>query len=278
MKKNCEKIPGVGGSEIDGQLIGGCDETRTDRLEPLLESVPFHERRIDHRPKVHQRETFCPGAFCDPDRILRVEVRPLGARFSRPEAAFSDEEVCIPPEPVGVVAETGIGAVRDRRPVNFEPVPEAGGRVDERQAFESKRQGVSSRFEFPDGCRVREPGEGYGERLADKSLKVSKSPGLGEDRQPSLQPELDQRMQPGDMIDVEMADEDEDRFLLRDVPVCFCNPVPRIEDNIVLARPDKDRGRISRRGVVPSVGAKECHLHASVLEPEGQKEIIRLFR
>ena len=76
-----------------------------------------------------------------------------------------------------------------------------------------------------------------------------------------LQPELDERVESRDMVDVEMTEKEEDRLLLRDVPVGFGNPVARIEDDIVLIGLDEDGDGVSRGGVEPAVGTKEVDLH-----------------
>ena len=49
-----------------------------------------------------------------------------------------------------------------------------------------------------------------------------------------MEPELDQRVKTGDMIDVKMADEKENRLILGYIPVSFCDPVSRVEDDVIV--------------------------------------------
>jgi hypothetical protein len=68
-------------------------------------------------------------------------------------------------------------------------------------------------------------------------------------------------METGDVIDMEMAEEEIDRFLLRDVPVGLGNPVAGIENDIIFACLDEYGDRVAGEGIEPSIGAKEGDLH-----------------
>src|SRR5512145_387653 len=92
-------------------------------------------------------------------------------------------------------------------------------------------------------------------------MEYCRASGHAVDLQPLLQLELDERMEPGDMVDVEVAEEKKDRLILRYVLISLRNPVTGIKDNIIIPGPDQDRDGIAGRGIEPAIGTKECHLH-----------------
>ena len=103
----------------------------------------------------------------------------------------------------------------------------------------------------------------YGERFPGKGVEDGSTAREAVDLQARLKPELDERVEPGDVVDVEMGKEEVDRLLLRDVPVGFGNPVARIEDDVELIGLDEDGDGVSRDGVEPAVGTKEGDLHGT---------------
>jgi len=212
---------------------------------------------------MHQREALCLCFLCDPDRVLRVEVRPPGAYLAGLQGTFRDEQVGSAGEADRVITDTGIRAVGDHLPVDFHTVPVTGGRVDKRAAFHGERELVHTLRKLDDVDGVRECCKGYGERFPGKGVEEGSATREAIDPHASLKPELDERVEPGDVVDVEMAEEQKDRLLLRDVPVGFGNPVARIEDDVELIGLDEDGDGVSRDGVEPAVGTKEGDLHGT---------------
>ena len=94
--------------------------------------------------------------------------------------------------------------------------------------------------------RVREFLQRHREGLPDKCMEESRSSRHAEDLQSLFQPELDERVETGNMVDMEMGKKEKDRLLLRDVPVGLGDPVAGIEDDIIFACPDKYRDRVAR--------------------------------
>ena len=111
----------------------------------------------------------------DPDRVLRVEVGPQRALLTGFQPAFGDEQVGVPPEPDGVVADAGIRAVADHLPVQLDPVPVTGRRVDERAALDREREVVDPFFEFGGLCGKRELGKRHRERFVHEGCKEGRT-------------------------------------------------------------------------------------------------------
>lgn len=82
-----------------------------------------------------------------------------------------------------------------------------------------------------------------------------------------FEPELDKGVESCNVIDMEMAEEEIDRFFLRDVPVRLRNPVTGIENDVIVASPDENRDRVSGLGIEPSIGAKKGDLHVENVWP-----------
>jgi hypothetical protein len=76
----------------------------------------------------------------------------------------------------------------------------------------------------------------------------------------------------GDMVDMEVAEKETDRFLLRDVTVCPGNSVSGIEDEVVFACLGEHGNRIAGLGIEPSVGTKEGDLHIQGVWIHDQKK------
>jgi hypothetical protein len=68
-------------------------------------------------------------------------------------------------------------------------------------------------------------------------------------------------MEPGNVIDMEMTDEQVHGFFLGDITVRFGDTVTRVKDNIILFGLHKDRTCVTGNRIVPTVGPEECHLH-----------------
>jgi hypothetical protein len=82
-----------------------------------------------------------------------------------------------------------------------------------------------------------------------------------EDLQSLFQPELDERVESGDMVNMEMRKKKVDRLLLRYVTVGLGDPIAGIENEVIFASLDKYRNCVAGGGIEPSIGAKECDLH-----------------
>jgi hypothetical protein len=190
-------------------------------------------------------------------------VVPVGANLSGLEGTFRDEQVGTAGKGDSVVADTGVRAVGDHLPVDLQPVAVTGGRMDKRTALHGEGELVHTFSHLDDPDRVREFCERDGERFPGKGVEEGSTAREAVDRQAFLKPELDEDMEPGNMVDVEMGKEEEDRLLLRDVPVRFGNTVAGIEDDVKLFRLDKDRGGVTGGGIEPAIGAKEGHLHGT---------------
>jgi len=121
------------------QVISSNNQTRPFFFVPLLQCPAIINRLVDFRSEMHEGKTLCMRLPGDMDRVLRIEVWPVRALYSGFEPAFGDEEIGIPPECNRIVADAGIGAVRDHLSVNLQPVPETWSRVNERAALHSKR-------------------------------------------------------------------------------------------------------------------------------------------
>jgi hypothetical protein len=76
-----------------------------------------------------------------------------------------------------------------------------------------------------------------------------------------FQPELDKRVKPGDVVDMEVGKEETDRLILRDIPVGFGDPIAGIEDDIIFACLNEYRNRVAGGSIEPAIGAKEGDLH-----------------
>jgi hypothetical protein len=76
-----------------------------------------------------------------------------------------------------------------------------------------------------------------------------------------MEPEFDQSMKTRDMIDVKMTDEKENRLILGYIPICFCDSVSRVEDDIIVFRLDEGRARVAGHRIIPPVRPEEGYLH-----------------
>ena len=208
-----------------------------------------------------QRKPPCTCLFRNGYRHLRVQVRPPRALIAGLQATLGDQQVGVPGKGHRIIADSCIRAVADNFAIELQPVPKAGCRVDEREAGDREGEVVRSRNEFANFIFEREFPERHCVGLVDKRLKNPLRPCLGEDFQPLTEPELAERMQAGDMIDMHVAEEEEYRFALRDIPVCLREAIAGVEDDIVVLRLHEDRDGVAGHAVVPAVGAKERHLH-----------------
>ena len=68
-----------GSSHIDRQVIGCHDEPGTEFSELFLNGSAILEGLVHLCAEMQQGQAFCTGSFCNPDCILRVEVRPVRA-------------------------------------------------------------------------------------------------------------------------------------------------------------------------------------------------------
>ena len=117
--------------------------------------------------------------------------------------------------------------------------------MDERAAFYREGEFVDPLLKFDDTGRVREFFQRYREWFPDECMEEGRSSRYAEDLQSLFQPELDERMETGDVVDMEMGKKEIDGLLLRDIPVCLGDPVAGIEDDIIFASLDKNRDRVA---------------------------------
>jgi hypothetical protein len=135
--------------------------------------------------------------------------------------------------------------------------------VDKWTAFDGERQLVDPFLKFNGLHRVRELAKRDGERLTDKGLEEGRTARHAIDLQALLQPELDQYVEAGYMVDMEMGKEEKDRLFLRNVPVGLRNPVTGVEDKVIVPCLHQYGNRIAGRSIEPAVRTKEGDLHIS---------------
>lgn len=100
--------------------------------------------------------------------------------------------------------------------------------------------------------------------VRQQTSQGERPPGLAADIQSLTEGKFDERVQPCNVIDMEMADEQKDGFIPGDVPVRLCNAIAGIQDDVIVLCLDEDRARIAGHGIVPAVGAKESDLYGYV--------------
>jgi hypothetical protein len=133
--------------------------------------------------------------------------------------------------------------------------------MDERAALHREGNLVESFLQFDGMRRVRELLQRDRKWFPDKRMEENRSSRHTEDLQSLFQPELDEGVKTGDMVNMEMGKKEVDRLLLRDVTVGLGDPVAGIENEVIFACLDKYRNSVAGWGIEPSVGAKERNLH-----------------
>jgi hypothetical protein len=168
-------------SDINGQVIGCHNQTRAFFPKSFLNFASIVKSPVHFCTKVRKGKTFCMCFFCNPDGILRVEMRPPGAFLPGFQSAFGNQKIRISGERDCVVAETSIGTVGDYLAVNGQPEPITRCRVYEREALNRERDGMLSGLKFHKTDGVRKLCERDGERLCNKCIQDGSSPNLPED-------------------------------------------------------------------------------------------------
>ncbi len=212
-----------------------------------------------------QGEPLRTGVLGDPDCLLRVQVWPVRAFLTGFQAAFGDQEVGVPGKPDGIFAPAGIGAEGNGARIEGDAVPVTGDRVDQRSALHKERDRMFAFGHFDEFDREGELIEGNGERLTDNGVERFRNTGGPADGEGVFEPELGQRVQPGNMVQVVMADKQERRFFLADVLVSLRDTEPGIKDDGVFFRLDEYRTGIPGEGIVPSIGSKKRDLHFQLM-------------
>ena len=134
----------------------------------------------------------------------------------------------------GIVADPGIGAVGDHFPINFNPKTIAGSGMHKGAAFDRKRERIHTFSEFMNFYVKGHLAERDGKGISDKCIQERCTPCLYTNIQPLPKPEFYKRVKTRDVIDMEMADEQEDRFLLGNIPVGLCKAVSCVEDDVIV--------------------------------------------
>ncbi len=79
------------------------------------------------------------------------------------------------------------------------------------------------------------------------------------------EPEFYEGMQPGNMINMVVADEQEGGLFLVDIPVSLCDTVSGVKNDIIVAGLDQHRAGIPGERIIPSVGPKEGYFHLHLI-------------
>jgi hypothetical protein len=143
------------------------------------------------------------------------------------EVSFMREMDCI-------VADSCVGAITDHSAINFYTETVAGNRMNERLAFDREREGIQTFMKAMDFDRKRHLVERNRKWFGDKCVQEFFTSCLHADIQSLTESEFNKGMEPGNMIDVEMADEEENRFLLGYVPVSLRNTVPGVKNDVIV--------------------------------------------
>jgi hypothetical protein len=170
----------------------------------------------------------------DSNRFVGVQVRPPGTFFPRPEGTLADIEVSVMRETDCIVADPGVGAITDHLAIDIYTKAVAGNRMNERLAFDREREGIRTFMKAVDFDRKGHLVERDRKWLGDKCVQEFFTSCLHADIQSLTEPEFDKGMESGYVIDVEMADEEENRFLLGYVPIGFRNTVSSVEDDVIV--------------------------------------------
>ena len=248
-------------SYLDGQSVCCGNETRAVLPEEPLDLVPLPERRVRVGSEMDQGEPSGPALPGDGDRLLRVQVWPFRALLPGFQPALGDQEVCVPGKPHGVRTRAGVRAEGDLLPFDHDRVPEAGDRVDQRPALDRERDRVGPLREPDEPDRVGQVLERHREWLPDQGPERRLDPGLPADPERVPEPELDEGVEPGDVVEMVVADEQEHGQLLVKVAIGLRDTVPGVEDDAAGTGPDQHRAGVPGEGIVPPVGPEEGDVH-----------------
>jgi hypothetical protein len=102
----------------------------------------FFQRAVGACVKMNEGRPLCAGFRCNPNRALRVEVRPGGILLSRLECTLGNKKVCIFRKFHRVRAISRVAHVDYGPAFQFEPVTQRGDRKSKREAFYGKREGT----------------------------------------------------------------------------------------------------------------------------------------
>jgi hypothetical protein len=87
------------------------------------------------------------------------------------------------------------------------------------------------------------------------------------------EPELDEGVQPGDVVEMVVADEQEHGQLLVKVAIGLRDTVPGVEDDIAGTGPDQHRAGVPGEGIIPPVGPEEGDVHGKQVGAPGAKRL-----
>jgi len=182
--------------------------------------------------------------------------------FAGQVGAFRNEQVGVRSQEHSAVADARVRAVGDDLAVQIEAIAQAGRGVHQEAAVESKGQLVGTGQQLAHLYREGQLLQRDGEGLVDNGMKRRSGALLAEDDK-AREAELAEDMQPLDVVEVEMTEEEKDGQVIFDVAVRFVKAVSGIQDDVVLVGVDEGADGVAGVGVVPAVGAEEDDVHAS---------------
>ena len=103
--------------------------------------------------------------------------------------------------------------------------------------------------------------EWNGERMLNETVQSSPRALLTIDIYPLLQFELAYDMKPEDVIQMEVAEEEMDRFILSEVVPQFIHTFTSIKDYVIPIGIDKHTGSATSFGTVPPISSQKHDLH-----------------
>ena len=176
--------------------------------------------------------------------------------------AFRYEQVGVRGQEHGVVADARVRAVGDGLAVQIEAKAHTGRGVHQETAIQGEGQLVGPGRQLADLHRVGQLVQGDGEGLVDNGIQGRFCALLAEDSQVG-EAEFAEDVQPLDVVQVEVAEEEIDGQIVLDVAVRFVKAVSGVQDDVVLFRVDEGTDGVAGGAVVPAVGAQKDDLHAN---------------
>lgn len=131
----------------------------------------------------------------------------------------------------------------------------------ERQCLHIERQFVYFRRKLKELGAVLQLAKRHGEWLIDERGEDFFRPFRAADHKPLFELELSQDVKARDVVQMEMAQENEYWLAARHVAVELVNTVSRVEHDVVLFGLDQDADRVAGCGVVPAVCAEKGRFH-----------------
>jgi hypothetical protein len=173
-----EKNTGIIFSDLDSQVIGSYDQTRTFFLELSLHFGSIVRRPVHLCTEVCQGKPLRIGFFCNLYCTFRVEVRPSRAFLPGFQSAFGNQKIRISAKQNRIAAVTGVSAVSDYLSIKRQTVPETGCGVYKREGHNREWDSMVTIIKFHKPYRERKLREWNRERFGYKCIQNSGSPDL----------------------------------------------------------------------------------------------------